>query len=395
MFQRLRAGGVRGSVFATGPDGALARTTDGGKTWTRGSVSTSEDVLDVAYPTLSDGFALDTAGGLFRTSDGGSHWKTLDTGTTAPAQALFAPTKQTVLLIGGRGIRRSTNGGDTFSAVRGLSRVPLGHANRAGRGIVAWGSQDVLMSTDSGKTWKALRKPGTYRRVRGRLVNRLGIFLVDFVSAKTGYLRDVRGRLWKTVSGGRSWTELKGVGTGEAYGMSFSSANRGYLVVARFGDIRTPAGFLLRTTDGGATWHPQLVVASPISNEGVASPPGGTDYLVAGGSSLLFTTSGGDAGQPSTLTISTRRTRLRRSAHITVTGRLKPAAGNERVTVSYRAPGSTVWRQQTVRAGATGAFTTSWNVRRGVNVFVAQWAGDFRSTGDGSRVLTVLVGPAR
>jgi hypothetical protein len=62
------------------------------------------------------------------------------------------------------------------------------------------------------------------------------------------------------------------------------------------------------------------------------------------------------------------------------------------VTVSYRRPGSTRWTSQTVKTAANGSFTTSWNLARGDNLFVAQWQGDFRSRGDGSPVLTVRVG---
>jgi photosystem II stability/assembly factor-like uncharacterized protein len=388
-FRRVIAGAVPGSAFATGNDGALARTTDGGKSWTRGSVSTSEDVLDVAFPTLTDGFALDVSGGLFRTSDGGGHWKTLDPGTTAPAQALLAVDKNTVLLIGGRGIRRSTDGGGTFAGVKGISRVPLGRVDRAGKAIIAFGSQDLLLSTDAGRTWHALRKPGTYKRVRGKLVNRLRIVDADFLNAKTGYLRDP-SRLWKTRNGGRSWQELPGIGANNVYGLAFSSTKSGYVATSSFGDTGG-LGFVMRTTDGGATWHPQLAAAAPIAPQGIAAPVGGTDYLLAGGSSLLFTTTGGDAGKPSTLTITTKRRKLTKPAHITVTGKLASATGNERVTVSYRQPGTLLWRHQTVSTAANGAFTTSWNVRKGVNLFVAQWAGDFRSTGDGSPVLQVRV----
>jgi photosystem II stability/assembly factor-like uncharacterized protein len=390
VFRRVIAGAAPGSAFATGNDGALARTTDGGRTWTRGSVSTSEDVLDAAFPTPTDGFALDVSGGLFRTADAGAHWKTLDPGTTAPAQALLAPSKDTVLLIGGRGIRRSTDGGGTFSGVKGISRVPLGRVDRAGRAIVAYGSQDLLMSTNAGRTWKTLRKPGAYKRVRGKLVNRLRIVDVDFLNAKTGYLHDP-SRLWKTRNGGRSWQELPGVGANNVYGLAFSGTKSGYLAISSFGDVGG-LGFILRTTDGGATWHPQLAAAAPVAPQGIAAPGGGTDYLLAGGSSLLFTTTGGDVGKPSTLTITTRRRKLAKPAHITVTGKLVPASGNERVTVSYRQPGSLLWRHQTVSTAANGSFTTSWNVRKGVNLFVAQWAGDFRSTGDGSPVLQVRVG---
>ena len=79
----MRAGGQTGTAFAPGDNGSLAKTVDGGKTWTRGNVATSEDVVDVAFPTALVGYALDSSGGLFRTNDGGATWKTLDTGTTA------------------------------------------------------------------------------------------------------------------------------------------------------------------------------------------------------------------------------------------------------------------------------------------------------------------------
>jgi len=89
------------------------------------------------------------------------------------------------------------------------------------------------------------------------------------------------------------------------------------------------------------------------------------------------------------------RGRVSRPSTIPVTGRLSPARGNERVTVSAVAPGSTRWTHQTVRTAANGAFTTSWRVRRGTTTFVAQWAGDFRSAGDGSAPMAVRVGARR
>jgi hypothetical protein len=176
--------------------------------------------------------------------------------------------------------------------------------------------------------------------------------------------------------------------------MAFSSATRGYLVFNRFGDASAGAGFLLRTSDGGDTWRPQFVVAAAIPGDGVAAGRGGVDYLLGGQSGLLFTRSGGDAGRASTVTLNPRR-RVSRPSTITVTGRLSPARGNERVTVSMLPPGSTRWQHRTVRTAANGAFTTSWRVRRGTSRFVAQWAGDFRSAGDGSAPLSVRVGAGR
>jgi hypothetical protein len=134
------------------------------------------------------------------------------------------------------------------------------------------------------------------------------------------------------------------------------------------------------------------VVSERIQPGGIAAVAGGTDYLLGGQSSFLFTTTSGEAGKASALTITTKRKKLSKPAGITVTGKLSPATGDERVTVSYLPPGSSRWQHQTVKADSNGSYTTSWRVRRGSNRFVAQWAGDFRSKGDGSGVLTVKVG---
>jgi photosystem II stability/assembly factor-like uncharacterized protein len=379
-FSRVHAGGQAGTAFAPGDNGTLAKTVDGGKTWTRGNVSTSEDVIDVAFPTAQVGYALDSSGGLFRTNDGGASWKTLDTGTTARPSQLAAPSTTTVILVGPTGLRRSTDSGDTFSTVtdRDVVKAKLNAIDRAGSALFVSGRRDLLRSTDRGKTWTPLHKPGRAS-------------LVDFVDAKTGYFQAEGGALWRTSNGGKKWKRLFGVGTERAYGMAFSSKSKGYLVIDSFGDVGQRAGFLLHTTDGGATWHPQFVVSTPILGAGIAAT-NGTDYLLGGQSSLLFSTTGGEAGKASTLTATTKRKKLSKPAGITVTGKLSPAASNLLVTVSYLPPGSSHWQHQTVKTAANGSYTTSWHVRRGSNRFVAQWAGDFRSKGDGSGVLTVKVG---
>lgn len=402
-FSRIVAGQVAGTAFAPGLNGALARTVDGGRTWTRGNVPTSEEVRDVSFPARDSGYALDTQGGLFLTSDGGAHWKTLDTGTTARPNAVLATGATTVLLVGPTGVRRSTDRGGSFDAVRGpaVSRTVLSGADRAGGAIVAYGPQDLIESSDGGAHWKALRKPGTYEKIRigrsVRLVNRLPLRLVDFVDAKTGFVLDGSGRLWRTGNAGRTWAELPGTGTDAAYGMAFSSAKEGYLVIDRFGDVRQRSGFLLRTTDGGRTWHPQFVVSTPIAAHGVSAGVGGTDYLLGGANDLLATATGGDRGRASTLTIATKKRRLAKPTRITVTGKLTTASrgGAPRVTVSYRGPGQTRWQHQTVAVAANGSFTTSWNVTRGTSLFVGQWQGDFAGAGDGSPVLAVRVGTKR
>ena len=398
QFSRVRAGLVAGTAFAPGSNGALARTVDGGRTWQRGNVSTSEDVLDVAFPTADVGYALDVDGGLFRTASGGAAWRTLDKGTTARPNAIHATDAARLLLIGPRGVRRTTDAGETFSQVRSgaVARTQLSGVDRAGAHVVAWGDQAIVRSSDAGKSWTTVPKPGKATRVRGKFVNRLSLRKVDFVSATTGFALDRVGRTWRTRNGGKSWTELPGTGTDRAFGLAFSSTRTGYLVVPLLAG--GPSGRidgLLRTSDGGSTWHPQFVVAGALPEFGIAAPGGTTDYLLGGSSALLSSTTGGEQGAPSTLTITTERRRLTRRGRIRVTGRLSPATGSETVTVMARRPGATGWTAQTVKVAGNGSFTTSWNVTRGLTTFVGQWAGDFRSRGDGSPTVDVRVGPRR
>ncbi len=386
--------GPSGSAFAPGDKGALAKTLDGGASWTRGNVSTPNDVIDVSFPTAGNGYALDDGGGLFRTGDGGATWRALDIGTTARPSAVEAPSPTIAIIAGPKGLRRSTDSGDTFATVTGsVSRSVLSDIDGAGTTLVAYGPQDVWRSTDQGKTWTTVRKPGTYKKNRnGKRVNSKSLRTVDFLSANSGYVLDTAGQLYRTSNGGKSWTALPATGNSTGYGMGFSSAGKGYLIVDRFGS--TTAGFLLRTTDSGKTWTPEYVVSSRINPRGVAAVAGGTDYLLGGASSLLFTKSGGLTGAASTLTITTKTRKFKKppKTSITVTGKLTPTQGADQVTVSYLKPGKTTWTSQTVKAAGNGAYTTSWKLAKGTNTFVAQWAGNFKNAGRGTTPLTVKVG---
>ena len=65
------------------------------------------------------------------------------------------------------------------------------------------------------------------------------------------------------------------------------------------------------------------------------------------------------------------------------------------MVVSALGPGSTGWSHQTVAVASNGTFVTAWRVPRGTTTFVAQWTGDFKSAGAGSRPMTVTVSSAR
>ena len=61
---------------------------------------------------------------------------------TTRAQAVLALGTQIVLLVGPKGVLRSTDGGDTFTRIRGrlLSRSKLFNVDRGGSSVFVYGS---------------------------------------------------------------------------------------------------------------------------------------------------------------------------------------------------------------------------------------------------------------
>jgi hypothetical protein len=195
------------------------------------------------------------------------------------------------------------------------------------------------------------------------------------------------GRVWSTSNRGKHWSQLVATGTLSAYDLAFTAANRGYLAVSSFGIQR--GGFLLKTSDGGNTWHPQLVSSHSLTRNGIATSAVQTDFAMDTAGGLFSTATGGDQGAASSLKLSTRKKSVGRGRTIRVTGKLDPASGGEQVVVSARAVNHG-WVHKVVQVAANGTFTTVWKVSR-FTIFVAQWAGDADHQGAGSKVLQVNV----
>jgi len=360
-------------AYAGGRAGALARTTDAGQTWANVSPPTSLGIRAVAAPTASRLFVLAEDGTVQRSDNGGASYRLLNTGTPIGARDLVATDANHVVVIGTRGVRRSINGGETFSAVsdRDLRGASLLMADTAGSGIVAAGRLRLLFSPNGGLSWRRLRRPTTSR-----------IHDISFVSTQTGYLVDLSFRLWRTTNAGRTWTELVSTGRPMTQ-VDFADARNGYVVVPRVG--QEAHGFVLRTSDGGASWRPQLVSPAFVRDVDMA---GGTAYALAGTNFLYATTSGGDVGTARALLITTRGRRISKPATITVSGRLSTAVAGEQAVVSVRVSG--LWRSQVATVASNGTFVTRWRVAKRA-VFVAHVLGTADHAGAGTKPLVVDV----
>jgi photosystem II stability/assembly factor-like uncharacterized protein len=367
------------AAYAGGSNGVLARTINAGQTWANVSAPTASTITGIAAPTADRVFVLASDGTVQRSNNGGVSYRLLSTGTTAKPRAITALNANTVLLVGPIGVRRSKDGGETFraSTAKAVRGAGLGATDDAGGTVVVYGSKAIAVSSDGGNTWRAVKRP-----------RKQAIRDLDFVSPKVGFLLDQRGRLWKTTNAGRKWGQLNTTGA-SGYLIEFADARDGYLAIPG-GFAQGPlVGIVLRTSDGGSTWRPQLLNREVIRT---VESAGGTDYALAGESALFATKSRGDVGSPQTLSIRTQSRVLRKSARISVSGRLSPADGGETVVIARYVGGQ--WQRQNALVASNGSFATRWTVGS-TAVFVAQVLGDADHAATGTKPLIVTVTPEK
>ena len=357
-------------AYAGGGQGALVRTADAGQTWSRVSPATEEEVRSLAAAGPNRLYVYAGDGSLRRSDNGGQSYRLLDAGRFQPVRIAAIDADRPVLL--GRGLALSTNAGGSFQRARGqVGRAGLFGADRAGDAFLVYGARAVFQTVDRGAHWRQVKRP-----------NRRNVLDLDFVDPGHGYLLASDRTLWKTANGGQRWRLVPSLGS-RVYAIEFSSRTDGYAVPG-FGTLQS-RGLVLRTTDGGRSWRPQLV--SPQALATVKSA-GSVDYALAGGSLLYATAVGGDVGEATGLAIRSSASTVRRRATISVTGGLRSADGGEMVAVSRFAAGR--WTSKFAPVASNGTFVTRWRVDR-ESVFVAQVLGDAHHRGAGTEALTVHV----
>jgi hypothetical protein len=318
---------------------------------------------------------LSATGALQRTDDGGSSWGVL-AGQAPAGRALLATGPETLLVATADGVLRSTDSGTTYTRAAGASGQLRGFDHARGA-LIAFGSRRLFASRDGGNRWRALRRPP------GGL-----ILSADFLSATFGFVVRTDGEVLTTANGGRSWRLLTGVGRDDVTQVSFGTARRGFLLLGTESDL----GGVLRTTDGGRTWRPQVLSRRPLGAVVALGASGGAALSESLGH-LFATTTGGDAGARSALTLRVAsKRRVGRRTVVTVAGRLKPAPAGAGVSVTARIGGT--WLRKFAKVAPNGRFSTTWTLRRST-VFVAQWRGAPGVRSDGTRAVSVRVGRHR
>lgn len=364
------AGGPVGLGF-----GKIGRLVDG--RWRIRATLSGDKVASADFSSATNGYALHIDGSLVRTTDGGVTWSRVDAGTPTAPRTVMTPNNDTVVLFGSFGTYRATAGGSftkIIKAPNGRGRWSADHAGARIAYATATGQRRNLafgVSADAGKTWHGVSWPKSMP---------LPIDAVTVLPGK-GLLATAGGRLWRSASDkGTSWAEVVLGQELTNDGVEASSATEYFAKTdATWG---TPT--VLHTTNAGKTWQPQAVGAYGSGITDLESDGAGRAFAISLGdksASLFQTTTGGQRGAASTISVSRTAATLTRvsGSTIQVVGQLKGGVGGEQVRVAIRKVGQRGWQSTRVTVGANGggSFTANFSrIKKGQYQVIAGWAGD-------------------
>ncbi len=260
----------------------MYRSTDGGKTWTAIGLSDSRQIgrilVDPKNPdlvfvaALGHGYGPNSERGVFRSKDGGKTWKKVlgkndDTG----AIDLALDPKDSKTILGalwqtrrppwnvypssngpGSGLYRSTDGGDTWSEIKGggfpsekLGRIGIAFAPSDSRrvyAIVDAKEGGLYASKDGGSTWTRM---ASETRLWGRGWYFGGV-TVDPKDPDTVYVCNTG--MYRSTDGGKTFVPIKGAPGGDDYHQLWIDPSDPRRMI-----VATDQGTVV-SVDGGKTW---------------------------------------------------------------------------------------------------------------------------------------------
>ena len=256
-------------AWATGADGTVLRTLDGGRSWDRVKIPGGEklDFRDVEILPGGPVLVLSSGPGdlsrVYRTTDGGKTWSLVHTNPDKDGfydAMAFWDDKQGVVLgdpVSGRFVTRLTSdGGLTWSS------PPPGAISEAFKGEGAFAASGTCLTVLKGT-------------MQGWFV--------------TGGARV--SRVYRTIDRGRSWSssanpQPAGNASSGLFSVAFLDGKTGFAVGGNYKEPTLAGLNGTRTADGGRTWQPAPVSMSGFFSAVVAVPataPAPVTRLVAVG----------------------------------------------------------------------------------------------------------------
>jgi photosystem II stability/assembly factor-like uncharacterized protein len=372
-------------IYIGAPDGGIWKTTDGGVTWapkfdTQPTLSVGDIAIDhgnpkIVYAATSDAFGYGTPfwGGTYsvgvrKSTDGGDTWAATGLAWTVGQnrtirRLVIHPSDGKILLAAtSNGLYRTTDAGATWTQVWATSTFDVEFQHNDGKIVYATTTQ-VFKSTDAGATFGPALASCAGSRYNIEIARS---------NTKVLYTLCTNGTVQKSTDAGATWAATA------APGVTLYGYYDNVLAVSPVSEkVAYVAGFnMKRTTDAGATWS-TVPTAGHVDNHALEFFPGsGTQIL-----------SGNDGGLFKTINAGTTWTSLNKGLAITQFYRLSAAATSSGVILAGAQDNGNmklsagVWSNVTNADGMDGFID-----RTNAAVMYAgiQYAGFYRSTDSGA-----------
>lgn len=250
--------------------GIIVKSTDGGLTWQQLPHSINASRF-IALHFFDASTGLIAGPGLWRTTDGGTTWTEIElpAGVTALYDLYFtSPTTGFAVEYETDGLLKTVDGGLTWSTVS-IPTTENTYAiafNGTTHGLIGCGNGVILYTNNGGATWSVGSNADP---------DMSQVTCVAMTSAMVGYAGTIDGRILHTVNGGATWT----------VGVNVPSLNAALFLASIYDiDFPTPStgfasgllmGTLVKTSNGGGVVGLEEIVQEPLR----MAPNPATSYI--------------------------------------------------------------------------------------------------------------------
>ncbi len=225
--------------------GFVARTADGGLTWTEQVSPFAGDVNEVVAPSANHAIAGCDGGNVIVTTDGGNNWNLVATGITGTNSDIlaidFVDDNFGIVVAYNGTVAKSTDGGASWSIISTITGYNPWDMDMVDQlyGWVSGTGERISRTTDGGVTW-----------TQQLVVGGLGTYGISFINRNQGIAGGTGGNTYYTTNGGDTWSAATTPPDNTIWGIHFSESP----VLGTIGMTACASGYVYISTDGGINW---------------------------------------------------------------------------------------------------------------------------------------------